>query len=181
MNSSTVKISLLVLMFCFSGFLSAQNVAFVSQDSILASIPDYKMNLAKIDSLKNVYRAEIKEAKDKVNDKLEIILASYMVQQNEDLETLKKRMTANDVSKLELLLEEDKFIEKKVKNFDLLLSSEYAATVQPIIDKVNNTIENYAVKNKLYAVYILEQMRPALAYYDRKKDITQLIIKTLIN
>ena len=88
-------------------------------------------------------------------------------------------MNVNDVSKLELILEEDKFIEKKVKNYELLLSTEYKTLVQPILDKVNSAISTYATKNKLDAVYILEQMRPALAYMNKNKDVTQVIIQAL--
>jgi Skp family chaperone for outer membrane proteins len=77
------------------------------------------------------------------------------------------------------LIDEDKLIDKKANNFEMVLNSDYKANVQPILDRVNKAIAIYATKNKIDVVYILEQIRPALAYFDAKKDITTIIIKAL--
>jgi Skp family chaperone for outer membrane proteins len=172
------KIIILFVLF-FASQLKAQNVAFVSQENILATMPKFKENTTRIDSLKKVYIAEINVAKEKISTAFQTLLTSYKVTEKETLEEVKKRMNATDVSKLELLIDEDKLIDKKAKNFEMVLNSDYAATVQPILDTINNTISSYAVKNKIDVVYILEQMKPALAYIDKKKDITQVIIQTL--
>ena len=78
-----------------------------------------------------------------------------------------------------MLIDEDKLIDKKANNFEMVLNSDYKANVQPILDRVNKAIAIYATKNKIDVVYILEQIRPALAYFDAKKDITTIIIKAL--
>ncbi len=77
------------------------------------------------------------------------------------------------------MIDEDKLIDKKANNFEMVLNSDYKANVQPILDRVNKAIAIYATKNKIDVVYILEQIRPALAYFDAKKDITTIIIKAL--
>uniref|UniRef100_A0A0P5ZRA6 Uncharacterized protein n=1 Tax=Daphnia magna TaxID=35525 RepID=A0A0P5ZRA6_9CRUS len=169
---------LLILLFC-STFVGAQNVAFVSQDSILASIPQFKENMTRIDELTKGYQEEIKIAKEKITENIQKLLANYNVVQTETIEDVKKRMSSKDISNFDLLLEEDKFIEKKAKNYETLLESDYNATVKPILDKINTTIATYAKKNKIEVVYILEQIKPALAYVDSKKYITTQIIKAL--
>ena len=169
---------LLILLFCTT-VVAAQNVAFVSQDSILASMPKFKENMTRLDELKKGYQEEIKIAKEKITEKLQKLLSNYNVVETETIEDVKKRMNSNDISNLDLLIEEDKFIDKKAKNYDLLLESDYNSNVKPILDKINTTIATYAKKNKIELVYILEQIKPALAYVDSKKYITTQIIKAL--
>jgi hypothetical protein len=94
------KIIILFVLF-FASQVKAQNVAFVSQENILATMPKFKENTTRIDSLKKVYIAEIDVAKEKISTAFQTLLTSYKVTEKETLEEVKKRMNATDVSKLD--------------------------------------------------------------------------------
>jgi Skp family chaperone for outer membrane proteins len=170
----------LILFFAFFAIISnAQNMAYVHQDSILASLPTYEKNVKRLDSVTKAYQAEIKASKEKLDGKLAGILKSYNVKENEDLKTIKARMTPADTSSLSILIDEDKIITKRAKSYEQNIGEKYKKEVQPLLDKINKAIQDYAIKNKLDMVYIWEQIRPALAYLDPKKNVTKAIIKGL--
>ncbi len=173
------KKSLILLFAFFATVSNAQNIAYVSQDSILASIPNYKKNLTRLDSITKSYQTEINESKKKLDSKLAGLLKTYNVKENEDLKTIKSRMTPADTSSLGILIDEDKIITKRAKSYEQNVSEKFNKEVQPILDRINKSIQDYAIKNKLDMVYIWEQIRPTLAYLDPKKNITKTIIKTL--
>lgn len=160
----------------FSTFFYAQNVSYVHIDSIFSSLPNYKSNVAKIDSLSKEYQKEIKLAKEQWESKLNTLLKSYNVKENEDLNLLKSRMTTVDTSRLSILIDEDKLIAKRAQNYDLMLKTTYDNDVQPLVNKVSKAIEEFAKLNKIDVVYIIEQLNPAIAYIDKRKNITKKII-----
>lgn len=166
-------------MLTFTSLVSAQNIAYVSQERILETLPKFKENSIRIDSLKKAYLEDIKLAKEKVSVDFQRLLANYKVTNKETLEEIKKRMNKSDLSKLEIIEEEDKLIDKRTKNYEVVLNADREATIQPIIDTINKTVSSYATKNKIDMVYILEQISPALAYVDKNKDITAKIIELL--
>lgn len=171
-----MKTKITSILFLVSISIYCQNCAYIHQDSILASLPNYKMNMIKIDSISKVYQNEIKTAKEEWNSKLADLLKPYNVKEKETIDIIKKRMTAIDTSKLSIMIDEDKLLNKRAQNYDLMLSTLYKSDVQPLLDKVNSAVETYAKTNKIDIVYILEQLRPALAYVDRRKNITKKII-----
>jgi Skp family chaperone for outer membrane proteins len=163
----------------FTVFANAQSIAYVHQDSILAAIPNYSKNVARLDSITKAYQQDIKAAKEKLDQNLATLLKSYNVKENEDLKTLKARMKAADTSSLSILIDEDKIITKRAKSYEQKVSDNYKKDVQPTLDKINKAIQDFAVSNKLTMVYIWEQIRPALAYLDPKKNVTKAIIKAV--
>lgn len=174
-----MKKLLIFLLLVTSITVTSQNFAYIERDSILNSQPAYKINLTAIDSLKQVYVKQVQEERNNWNSAITAVLSTYNVQENENIDTVKERMNDVDKSKLELLLDEEKLLTKKAKNFDLQLQTKYNETVQPIINKINSTIENYAKKEKIDVVYTIEELSPALAYINKSKNITTAIIKLL--
>jgi Skp family chaperone for outer membrane proteins len=163
----------------FTVFANAQSIAYVHQDSILAAMPNYSKNAARLDSITKSYQQDIKAAKDKLDQNLAGLLKSYNVKENEDLKTIKARMKAADTSSLSIMIDEDKIITKRAKSYEQIVSEKYKKDIQPSLDKINKAIQDYAVLNKLSMIYIWEQIRPALAYLDPKKNVTKAIIKAL--
>lgn len=157
----------------------SQKIAYVYQDSILDAIPEYKKNLIKVDSTNKVFLKEIKDAKEQLNIKLDKLLKTYNVNQNEDIESLKSRMTPIDTLNLSILMDEDKLIAKRAQNFDNMINSLYKSDVLPYINKINESIKYYAKKNNLEVVLVIEQIRPSIAYIDERKNITKYIIKNI--
>lgn len=176
-----MKSILCVIIFFTSLFSNAQNVAYIHQDSILAALPSYKKNVTKLDSIGKAYQEEIKTAKEQWNQKLATLLKPYNVKENEDLNAIKLRMSSIDTTSLSILIDEDKIIGKRAQNFDNMINSMFKSDVQPLLDKVNKVIEDYAKKNKIDYVLVIEQIRPALAYIDRRKNITKHIVSRVVN
>lgn len=174
MRNKFVLILSLLANFCF-----AQNIAYIQQDSIMKTIPSYQMQLKSLDSVTKNYQKEIKTLQEEWNIKVTMLLKPYNLKENENMEQIKSRMSVVDTTKLSILLDEDKIIVKKAKNYDAIVQQQYQTDIQPILDKVNNAISSYAKKNKIDMVYIIEQIRPALAYIDERKNITNAIIELL--
>jgi Skp family chaperone for outer membrane proteins len=60
-----------------------------------------------------------------------------------------------------------------------MLNFTYRNEIQPIVNRVNTAITNYAKKNKLDGVYILENISSSLAYINKERIVTQAIISSL--
>lgn len=163
----------------FVSFFYAQNVSYVHLDSIFSAIPNYKSNVMKIDSIGKEYQKEIKSTKEQWESKLNTLLKPYNVKENEDINLIKSRMSTIDTSKLSILVDEDKLISKRAQNYDLMLKTMYDSDVKPLINKVTICIEQYAKLNKIDVVYVIEQLSPAIAYIDKRKNITKKIIEKI--
>lgn len=172
------KVLFILSTICFLN-LSAQKTAYIEQTELLKSLNGYEENVKLVDSTKQVYNKEIQDAQKKLNEKIQNLLKNYKVTENDTDETLKAKLSDIDKSKFELYQEENKLIEKSVKNFDLILKGLYNEKIQVLLNKLNKTIETYAKANKIDMVFILENLGSALAYIDKSKNITEEIKKTL--
>tara|TARA_Y100000385_G_scaffold253398_1_gene277520 strand:+ start:1567 stop:1938 length:372 start_codon:yes stop_codon:yes gene_type:complete len=111
--------------------------------------------------------------------KVSELLKPYQPAKNETIAGIKSRMNGMDTIKFNMLLDEEKTLKKKEESYNYMLNFTYNNEIQPIIDKVNDAISNYAKKNKLDGIYILENISPSLAYINEKRIITQAIIDSL--
>lgn len=171
---------LTLVLVAFAGTVFAQsNFAYIYRDSVLMATPKYVDNIKKIDSLQKTYAKEIKDTQEQLNGKLGALLKGYNVKENENIDQIKSRMTAVDTTSLSLLMQEDKMMQTKAKSYDNLVNFAFQKDVQPLLDKVNKAIEKYAVTNKIDMVYMMEDIQPAVAYINRKKNITKIIIEAV--
>ena len=158
--------------------LSAQN-AYVTIDSIYAAIPGYNVKLESVTAAAKAYQAEITESRKLNQQKLNSLIGPYNPQTNESFDNIKLRMSEKDVLQMQLLVDEDKAISKKEESYDKIVRLEYGKSIQPDIDRVNAIIAKYVKSKKLEAVYILEQIKPALVFVNPEKVITKEIITLL--
>ena len=153
-----------------------QSSAYVYQDSLYRQLKGYKVKLAVVDSLTKMYSDEIKAEREKLMQKFNQLTSSYNPKQSESIDALKGRMSALDLEKLNILLEEEKAMNNKYTSYNTLLEKQHKLEIQPYVDKVNAAIEEYAGINKLDYVWIADRLKPALAYINRGKDITSVIV-----
>lgn len=171
-------VSLLVLLVFYTQ-AQAQNQAHVYRDSIFMQVKGYTQKSKALDSIKQVYTAEIQKEQIKVQEKYLALAKPYQVKENEALEQLKARMNAQDAEKLSLLQEEIKFLETRIKSYNKQLDDQYKVEIQPFINKINAAIATYATKNKIDYVWIMEDQMTKLAYINKKNNITRAIINLL--
>jgi len=172
-----MKKIIVFLMIAYSSSLLAQQSAYVYGDSILLSIPEYVQNMNKLDSIKNSQQKELEKNNLELQQRYNNLIKPYQPKDNETLSSLKSRMTPSDTLNLSLLLDENKMYQKKVWNYDNATKLYYTLKIQPIMERINKVISDYATSNKLFSVYIMEQIRSTIAYIDPKKDITKAIIQ----
>lgn len=172
-KKKSIMLLLLVMTMTWS---YGQNSAYVYQDSLYRQLKGYKVKIAAADSLTKMYSDEIKAEREKLTQKFNQLSSPYNVKQNESVEMLKGRMSALDVEKLNILVEEEKALNNKYTSYNALLEKQYKQDIQPYVDKVNAAIEEYAALNKLDYVWIADRLKPALAYINRGKDITSTIV-----
>lgn len=174
-----MKKNILVLL-CFISFVSfSQNFAYIKQVEVLKALPNYEKNIIKADSLKKSFEADFKKSNEAFGNKLSDLLKKYNVQENETIDLIEARMSDLDKAKLDVLKKEEELLKKTEENYNLQLNDFYKNNIQNLLDKLNNEIEKYAKANKIDAVYIYENLRPALAFIETKKDITTEIIKRI--
>jgi len=167
---------IIILIGSFSFFSMAQNFAYIKQADVLKAIPNYEKNLIKADSLKKSFENEFKISKEAFNSKLIDLFKKNNAKEDENIETVVSRMNDLDKAKLEVLRKEEELLKKTEESYNIQLNDFYQKNIQIYLDKLNAEIEKYAKANKFDAVYIYENLRPALAYIDSKKDITKEII-----
>jgi len=174
-----MKTGKLILIVCVLASLrvSAQQIAYVSTDSILLSCPRYVASASRLDSMKQRYQKELEQDKVQLQGRIDKLMKPYNKTDNETLAMLKQRMAPMDTARLSDLMEENTMLQNKIKRYDNLLKSLYAQDIQPQLEQVTKVISDYAVKNNLAAIYSLEQVRTSLVYIDKKRDVTQAIVE----
>lgn len=160
-------------------FVSAQGNAYIRQDTLLSVLPGYQTQLKSMESMKTTFTEELTGEQQKLEQKVNNLFAPYNPQPNETTEALLKRLNAADASRYGLLQKEAQLLEEKKKSYNEILDTHYKQNIQPLLTKLNTTIEGYAAKNKYDMVFILEQIAPALAYVNKGKDITPAIIQLI--
>ena len=166
----------LLFLFASAGVADAQNYGYIHRDSILKSVPNYLPKLKELSSDQKKYSEEVKQGMEDLQKKVSDLLRPYKPTKNESIVGIKARMNGMDTVRLNLLLDEEKSLKKKEESYNYMLNFTYKNEIQPILDKVNDAISNYAKKNKLDGIYILENMSNALAYINEDRVITQDII-----
>jgi Skp family chaperone for outer membrane proteins len=183
MKKNTLFYPHLVAAVCFLciGFSSsAQNMAYIYRDSVLAATPGYFQAVNKMDSIKKSYGTEVDEANKQLNSKVNQLVEPYNIGKDETLEQLKSRMKPADLAQLELLIKENTFIEEKTKTYNLLYKQAFENSVQVILNNINKQIEQYSKANKIDFVLIMEELDKKLAYINTSKDITKEIKKLIV-
>jgi Skp family chaperone for outer membrane proteins len=170
---------ILILCVLCSTHIFSQQIGYVYGDSILLSVSEYGRNVSRLDSLKKTYNKELEQNRTSLQQRYEALLRNYKPVEKESIASLRARMSQADTISLGLLIDEDKMIQKKALSYESMTKLVYARDIQSVLDLVKKTISEYAIKNKLTAVYVIEQIRPTLVYIDSKQDITQAIIEKL--
>lgn len=172
------KLFLLTCILCSLSVYS-QKIAYLYSDSILAAIPEFKIETSKLDSLKQSYSSEISAKQTALQQQYERLLKSYAPKENETLPMLKKRMSVVDTLSLSTLVDDAVQVQKKKASYDRILQTTYSQNIQSILNRVSAVISKYAAQNYLTAVYSMEQLKGMVVYIDPKQNITGAIIERL--
>ncbi len=92
---------------------------------------------------------------------------------------LKKLIQPADADKLALYTKESELLTKVNDNYQLVLKTIYEQKVQPLLDKLNSILSNYAKAHDIKMIYTFEKIAPSLAYLDKGLDITPEILQLL--
>lgn len=175
------KILILPFILILFQVLSAQNFAYVNKDSLLLSIPNYQIKLKSLNETKENFVQELQKNKTELQNKTTSLFSLYNPQTSEDTETIKKRMSKQDLAKLDLLTEESKLIQKKEDTYNDILNTQYNKEIRPLLNQIDEIIKNYSQKNKIDIVYSISDIASSLVYINQDKNITNKIIKEIKN
>jgi len=161
-------IAFLLLMTC--SFARAQKVGFINTDSVLTSIPDYKMAQDTLKAQSAKFQAELE------ND-LKTIDNLY----NKYQEQRQYLSTASCVSREQQIIALENALKEKQESYfgeKGEMNKRSAALLDPIKKKVNEAIEVYS-KEKGYSAIVDLVAVTGIIYYDKANDITGIIIEKL--
>ena len=178
-QKNQMKKFVLLVLVLFSAHVFSQKTAYLYTDSVLLSLPDYKVKMIKLDSLRQNYTKEVNTGIANLQSRYETLTATYAPKKNETIQDLKKRMSASDTLRVGLLEKEAVQWQEKRITYDKLIQTQYNQDIQPMLNKVNAVITDYARANGLSAVYSFEQLRNILIYIDPKQNITGVIVRKL--
>jgi Skp family chaperone for outer membrane proteins len=156
-------------------------MAYVEETVLLKALKGYEQNTKTLDSLKQVYAQETANAKKELEQKVATLMTPYNFSNAESMETIKAKLKPADADRLALYTKENELLTKVNANYQLVLKTIYEQKVQPLLDKLNTLIANYAKAQDIKMIYTLEKIAPSLAYLDKGMDITPEILKLLQN
>jgi len=171
----------LVFLFLFVFLMQsfAQKVAFVNEKEILNSIQAYKPAIEYCDSLDQVYSKDIQTQQENIDAKFNSLMDGKEMSAKITLDELKEKLSDVEKMKLEILIQENallqKYKEAKQSEFDTI----YQEKVGVILERVNKVVSDYCKQNKIDALFKLDTINPALAFYNEKTDVSSAIIKLL--
>lgn len=172
--------STLILLFLLTITGHAQKTAFINEKALFEVLPGFKEGLKKSDSLKVTFEKEIESDKKRISTEKLLLLSSYGIKDETDLKNIDVKLSEIDKGKFQILMEETKLLDKKIeiKQFEYQ-SFHYQKVVKPI-DDLNQLIQSYCIKNKIDLLLKLDVLSSTIAYYDKKKDISDEIIKLIL-
>lgn len=174
-----MKIVKILVVFIFFQFQSsiAQRVCFVNETKLLKEVPNYIKNLTEVDSIKKEFIIEITDKKSTLDKKIEQLIQSYGLNKDVNKEVILSKLSETDKKRIELFQEENQLLEKQAQVKEEEYQAIYNEKVGLIIEKVNKIVQDYCKKNKIEVLFKIDQLQPAIAYYDESKDVTEVIIK----
>ena len=98
-----MKKCVLLVLVLFSAHVFSQKTAYLYTDSVLLSLPDYKVKMVKLDSVRQNYTKEINAGIAGIQSRYETLTATYALKKNEMIQELKKRMSVSDTLRMSLL------------------------------------------------------------------------------
>ncbi|MFZ4928310.1 OmpH family outer membrane protein [Chryseobacterium sp. Mn2064] len=168
-----------LIVMLFSAQFVAQKTAFINEAKLLQNLPGYTNAKKETDEISKKFTAEIKEEREALYAKENQLLKSYNLNGQVSAEDLKNKLSEIDKKKYELLGEEAKLFEKKIQAKQDEYSQIYQQKVGSILNKATQEISSYCKKNKIDVLFKIDTMVSAVAYYDKEKDITDLIIGSM--
>lgn len=174
LTSIKVKYFLLFILFA-AGTAKAQNMAFLSKEKLFPMLKGYTAKQAAADTLRVQLSREIQKQQDDLQKKFRELIKSYNPKESETTETIVKRFNSMDQEKFKLLQEEQKLQDTRIKSFNKQLDDLYSRDIKPYLVQMETALQQYAQKNKVDAVWYLEEAGQALPYYNKSRDITAII------
>lgn len=174
-------VALLAVLVCPFFAIAQLETAFIHLDSVKLAQPNYEVHLARLDSTQKAYTTEVTALESTLSKKFDALLAPYKPQPQEPLEAIKSRMETGDTLQLQMLVQELEAIQNKAKSYENLLNFMYQRDIVPIEEAIQAAIATYAQKNKIKAVWNLNQNQAPPLYVDPKANITKAIVHALAN
>ncbi len=153
----------------------AQSVAVISREKLFPQLKGFTEKQAASDTLRQQLSREVQKQHADLQKKYQDLMQPYAPKQNETRETLEARMSKVDQERLKLLEEEQKLQDTRINSFNRQLDEQYARDLKPYMTRVETALQQYAEKNKTDMVWYLEDIRKAVPYYNKARDITTLI------
>lgn len=157
----------------------SEAIAYVEERLLLKALVGYEKNTKALDSLKLVYDQENASAKKELEKKVSDLLVNYAFSTYESIESIQAKLKPADADKLALYTKESELLTKANDNYKLVLKTIYEQKVQPLLDKLNSILANYAKAHDIKMIYTFEKIAPSLAYLNKGIDITPEILKLL--
>lgn len=175
------KINLLLAFIVFFGFntVGAQKTAFINETKLLENLPGYKQALQKTDSINQAFVTEIKKEQEAIGKKEQLLLKPYHTNDKITPAEIKAKFSDIDKKKYELLEQEAALLQKKIDAKQDEYSQLYKQHLGVLLNKANTEINNFCKKNKIDVLLKLDKLSSAIAYYDKEKDITDVIVENL--
>lgn len=174
--------SLFVFMFLlFTSYSYSQNIGYIHRDSVLYKTPNYLQNLRSIETLRNQYDSIIKAETNALQQRANKLFSKYPANKNEDFNALKAKLTPTELLELEELEKINKKIDNKKIANQKLIEIEQSKKIVPIIDKINKAITEYAEKNKIDIIYIIEDIKEKIAYINPNKNCTKGVLESILS
>lgn len=171
-NSSLLFIFQLIPFLTFS-----QNFAFIKEEKLLASIPEYNIVNKSLDSLKVVLKQESKAIQVENQNRILKLFEAHHIYEEPLLENLYLQLKKVDTKAYQKLLNEQEQLIQTIKAKELVFHQAYKNKMMPIIERTNLIVQEYCKSKGISALYKLDQIESNMAYLDTKLDITEELIK----
>jgi Skp family chaperone for outer membrane proteins len=163
----------------FSLQSNAQKIAFVNETDVLNSIQGYQSAKEYCDSLNKVYSMDIQSQQETIEAKYNALLLGKKLSPNITIEELKEKMSDIEKMKLEILIQENSLLQKYKESKQSEFDKVYQEKVGVIVERVNKVMADYCKQNKIDALFKIDTISPALAFYNEKTDVSSVIINLL--
>ena len=154
-----------------------QSHCFIYKDSIYPKLYGYSAKLSAWDTTRQAYSQEVDNLRKEINNKYRLLLEPYQLTQSATKEQLNARLNDSDKVRYNLIVEEEDLLELRIKTYNSLLQKQYDMDIKPYIEKVDKALEQFALSNRVDFIWVMEELKYGLAYFNKSKDVSKIIVE----
>lgn len=168
-----------LILLCFVGFqqTKAQETAFLDEQKLLTSIPEYQDAVDEAETVKEQYSNDINQLQKKLQSEFDELFSDYKISEDTSDEQLKDVLSEEDFIEYNSLKKQEELFKKEVETKQKKYDNIYKEKVGKVLGEINSKITDYCKLNNIKILYKKDKVNLSLVFLEADLDITDKLVE----